>query len=951
MAGARFYKSDLQMQTPVDRTNWRGPERLTPNSTPEERRVIAEQYIRRCYEVGLEVVAITEHNLAPADCDSLIPELQDAVRNLCPEFGYEIALFPGFEVATTVGNGVHFLCLFERNTSVQVVSEKLTQLGLPVAERYANGRPAPTPVAHQVTFEMLLRVVQSDPHVPGLLIGAHANSGNGLMDGNSIVQWWSADVLSDDRLLCVELPKAREHYLAGAQTVLKSVLQNVDTRYMRKHPIASICNSDCKSLEPIGESPCNYIGYRHTWVKMGEPSIEGLRQAFLDHGSRIRFGEARPENGYLYPRLERVTIGGAAFLADMSIELAPNLNVLIGGSGTGKSTIVNYLRMCLGQASGIRGRDVEANFDTSVKTVLPETRIEVSAVLEGKEVQVVAVGSGEGVVGPQDSEFSGLPVRTLLPVRFFGQREIYNIAEDRSAITTLIDNLEADELARLARRANAIRDSYRTSAIKAQGKAALLDARAEVRAGQKRSQAAVAHITAGAEPLEAFAQAGDLARQLAILAQPPASVLEAISAALPDPGQDGGAARLQQEGAGGGEPDSDGNDVAEERDARLQRLDGLRRAADAAFAQAVGAALASYEEQLAAISRTPEALEIASELETASEQARLVQADLEAQGVSVEMFHEYRAAAERATGEEAVLNDRIREAESAEDARVAALEELREIWSSELALRRASCAKLSQAVPRTVADTPFVELGVKPFGDDKALREILAPYQGDRRKVGDAEWEMLVSSLGAGVDSSSPLDRLLAWLSSLDNNEMPEDFPFGDSPRLAERIRTCFPPNVRHDLAATRVPDRTVVVLRRQDGSTAGEIESGLSVGQKCTAILAILLALDTTPVVIDQPEDDIDNEFTYREMVPLLRRVKERRQLLIVTHDPNIPVNGDAEMIHAVAAVEGRGVVKQIDGVPAVGSLDQRVVRLAVEEIMEGSEEAFRRRFAKYGF
>jgi ABC-type enterochelin transport system ATPase subunit len=139
--------------------------------------------------------------------------------------------------------------------------------------------------------------------------------------------------------------------------------------------------------------------------------------------------------------------------------------------------------------------------------------------------------------------------------------------------------------------------------------------------------------------------------------------------------------------------------------------------------------------------------------------------------------------------------------------------------------------------------------------------------------------------------------------------------------------------------------------LRRQDGSVAGDIEEGLSVGQKCTAVLALLLALDTRPVVIDQPEYEIDNEFTYREMVPLLRKVKERRQVIVVTHDPNIPVNADAEMIHALAAVDGRGTIKIVNGRQAVGAIDEQHVRIAVEEIMEGSEEAFRRRFVKYGF
>lgn len=140
-------------------------------------------------------------------------------------------------------------------------------------------------------------------------------------------------------------------------------------------------------------------------------------------------------------------------------------------------------------------------------------------------------------------------------------------------------------------------------------------------------------------------------------------------------------------------------------------------------------------------------------------------------------------------------------------------------------------------------------------------------------------------------------------------------------------------------------------MLNRDDGTAAGELEEGLSVGQRCTAILTLLLAKDTSPAIIDQPEDEIDNEFTYTQLVPLMRRVKERRQLIVSTHDPNIPVNGDAELIVALESIGAKGRIKQVAGCPAYGTLEDEAVRRAVEEIMEGSEEAFRRRSEKYGF
>ena len=148
-----------------------------------------------------------------------------------------------------------------------------------------------------------------------------------------------------------------------------------------------------------------------------------------------------------------------------------------------------------------------------------------------------------------------------------------------------------------------------------------------------------------------------------------------------------------------------------------------------------------------------------------------------------------------------------------------------------------------------------------------------------------------------------------------------------------------------------RQPDRVKVELYRQDGTRAGELEENLSVGQRCTAILALLLAQGDEPAILDQPEDDLDNEFVFRELVPLLRRQKETRQLIVATHNANIPINADAELLIALEARDGHGSVMVIEGKEAIGALDRRPVRLAAEEVLEGSEEAFRRRFEKYGF
>ena len=118
-----------------------------------------------------------------------------------------------------------------------------------------------------------------------------------------------------------------------------------------------------------------------------------------------------------------------------------------------------------------------------------------------------------------------------------------------------------------------------------------------------------------------------------------------------------------------------------------------------------------------------------------------------------------------------------------------------------------------------------------------------------------------------------------------------------------------------------------------------------LSLGQKQSVLLGLMLSSDSRkPLIIDQPEDNLDGEFIYFTLVRALRRAKERRQIIIVTHNANIAVLGDAEQIIALKSLSDVGTVV------ASGSIDDSGVKQIACDILEGSEEAFRRRAEIYG-
>ena len=150
-----------------------------------------------------------------------------------------------------------------------------------------------------------------------------------------------------------------------------------------------------------------------------------------------------------------------------------------------------------------------------------------------------------------------------------------------------------------------------------------------------------------------------------------------------------------------------------------------------------------------------------------------------------------------------------------------------------------------------------------------------------------------------------------------------------------------------HALEAVPIVDRPMLTVSkpRTGGKPLVRDFSQLSLGQQQSVLLSLMLSSNSNkPLIIDQPEDNLDSEFIYHTLVPVLRRAKERRQIIIVTHNANIAVLGDAEQIIVLKSnAEFARIVSR-------GSIDHDDTRALACNILEGSEEAFRRRARIYG-
>ena len=207
---------------------------------------------------------------------------------------------------------------------------------------------------------------------------------------------------------------------------------------------------------------------------------------------------------------------------------------------------------------------------------------------------------------------------------------------------------------------------------------------------------------------------------------------------------------------------------------------------------------------------------------------------------------------------------------------------------------------------------------------------------------------LLISNLTVPVLLEAIDKKDLKAIMSVKTDEGATIFARSDGEQIVERLSA---PAIRFALERAEVfdlPRLSVTKLVEPSDGNARPITkdfSKLSLGQQQSVLLTLILSSDSNlPLIIDQPEDNLDAEFIYQSLVPVLRMAKERRQVIIVTHNPNIAVLGDAEQIIVLKSTSDKGSIVSRE------SIDHAATREIACNVLEGAKEAFQRRGKIYG-
>lgn len=840
--------------------------------------------VKKCLEHGVRVVGIADHGSV---------EGLDALRAALTSAG--VVVFPGFEIAST--EKIHMVCLFAEDTTRDQLNRYLGKLDLTDVEDGVR------PSSHGC-LELATRIEK----LHGFWYAAHITGNNGLLrlnkDGGGLQHIWT-------NARCVRVAQIPD-VASALPDNYRTIVENKNLEYYRDRPITVINAKDVAKPEDLDDP------HSSSWIKMTRPSFEAFKIAFLDPESRVRLRLDEAAHSVI----SELRVHGG-YLDGLEARFSDHLNAVIGGRGTGKSTLLECLRYALElspkgkQAQRLHQDIIKENLGKQAGTIELKVR---SAARHGNAFTISRRFGEPPIVRDASGAVSSQAPRDLLPqLEVYGQNEIFELAQDGPSRARLLERfLPADRTLDESR--EVLRKRLAENA----------DKTAKARNDLDELSALVDRLPKLGEQLKGFQAMGIEAklektpllareRQLIERANEELAGMQAAVAALGPAGPD--LAFL--------------SDKAVEGLPNAARLVAIR-----SQLEKLGVMLAEHHTQLEeAIEATTQAL--APHVDAWRAAIAATERELEVAlgnlpNMAGKSGREVGAAYRQLTQEIERIRPQAAKTETLRQL-VATLEQERTSLIAALSdLRRDRASALQSAVKSLNARLKG-KLQVELFAESDRSR--LLAFLTECRLEGVGEKRL------AWLDEASVTPLALARSIRLGASKLSQDY--GLTPLVADALAK-LPHSKVLALEAVELDDKVRIKLNVAHGSAELYRDlDHLSTGQQCTAVLHLLLLDNLDPLIVDQPEDNLDNAFIAERIVRELRDAKTQRQFLFSTHNANIPVFGDAEWIGVLTASENQGRLEPHNQ----GSIDVANIREQAAEILEGGRVAFMQRKEMYEF
>jgi DNA repair ATPase RecN len=843
----------------------------------------------------LAVIAITDHN-SNTNC-------RRAIEYADEHFAGNILVLAGAEITTAHG---HLLVYFapDRQDDLEKLLSRLDLVG-------------PRGGDHTRTAKSMADAIAEVDRLGGVSIAAHIDREKTGFEKFALgFQNWKKDIITSPGLYGLEcdgvdaLAWYSENDEPGSSGVeRKRILgsRKLVAALSARHHLAHIQGSDSHSMAAFEHQDPNKPWTR---MKLTELSFDAFRIALIDPTARVRACALVPRS---IPRLRGMAMTGG-FLHEERVHFSDNLNCLIGGRGTGKSTAIRALAYAFGL------NDDFGDFDNCPDSVIVYCEDE-----NGIPYRYTRSRGGDiEVKAKADGSVNDVPVDAFR-IEYFGQGELAKVAEDPlknpellqeflDRHTNLRDLIETEEslVSRLRENAGRLNPLESAFAQLDTKKANLKEIEKKLKLAEEGNlrdivgtQSKLASEKTVRESVEAIAVEFAKDWNLSTFSRNFDQILNTAGDCTDDPSLTATRAAIKT--------------VILRNNAAIKQkeveLNGVLKACSREL--------------------TKLAIDLKVGHQRIGGEMAVKIADLKARGLATDIPGlELMLRQKTTVGKEITsVEQRGNELKQCREDRATLREQLAEARTEMTTRRKAQLRGINANLGATIKDyTIFLKY------DDAGITTEFQKFL-QQKMQGTYLQDNVIASICDCITPSDLADMVLA------RNATRIAAMAKISADWATKIidKLCYW-GILFELQALAKPPKPTITVRSKGAVPKDIPVLQLSDGQRHTILLTIAMLADSNvPLVIDQPEDDLDNAFIFSSIVTTLRAIKERRQVIVVTHNANIAVLGDSELILPMHRENDCGKTKDR------GSIDAGATRKCVIDILEGGPDAFLRRKEMY--
>lgn len=950
---ARWVHTNLHVHTPATRWDWDS----RPDQTIRAATLTPETYFDALNKTSLDLVAITDHN-----CVAWCKPLVKLARQARKAGKSKIHILPGVEITTY--EGPHLLALFEETQDVAEIEKMLIRLGMS-GEGKKEDRVGCLSPKDEKTISMVLDEVVN--HLQGVVIAPHVQRDDGLWGSKEFRG--RTDILNDRRLRILAAPSGEIKRVTDRPRKVRLLYKNMDSTKIA-NSFGFIDVSDCHRLDDFELNT--------TWIRMTAPGLNGVRQIIYEPELRLGHGVIRSEDEVQYPQsvhfteppevshphIIGVSISGG-MLNGMKVGFSPHQNSIIGKNYTGKSALLDCLRFAFNTvpldtdphdkfADRMRafvgeGGEVRVYLrDVQGKTYGISRTFSCTRSGRGASAKLLIEGSPE-IFLLWNGEFtheSGVSVQSVLPLEVYPQGEVVKIKDNARQQMKIVDSLASVELKLKELTTDQIGgESTLLGRLVQNSKDIIL---------QTEHQVELSSATSGIQGLDEeikeleklttsplFKEKKEWA-EIEVSLDTYKKELERLHGVWSSKSLPSSLDTESKESSASENAPATPEPIAIDEESASPSM--FSSSASMVFNEAIAAVGRNL---VATRSGLTVAIDRLVKLET-TRKAREERLDREIrsslkpddqgteEGGLINRITEKRRRLNNLLEKQRELVIVQQELSRLNKEREDLLEQFRLAWGR----IRKSRGEIVQLIDKESASNIRAELIEDAERED--YRKILEQI-ADRLTNATNRIQAKQAQLDAIANAVTPRE-LVNIVQGGDANRLTQVAPDVTS-NTAKVILGMGQADV-HKLEQCLLGDKFVISYKKDGDDVFTPIETALSGGEQALALVSVAMVPKQLPLVIDQPEDELGPALITNELVEQIRHVKLSRQLIFVTHVPNIPVLADSEQV--IYLEQEFTTTGKASVVKCAGSLDARDIVFHLLEL-DGGEIAFLKRSERY--